>query len=168
MIQNTKLYYEEYGVGIPLLLFHGGLGSISYFSPVIPELSKNFHVIAIDAPGHGRSYHADSMSYKLMSDFMSVLIDKMDLDSVYILGCSMGSNLAMHLAYDRPDKVKRIISDGGILKLDGSILDIFDFTEKMGFIENRSKSWIDWYNGVNPQKDRLKQFLQDISRMRYD
>jgi hypothetical protein len=74
----------------------------------------------------------------------------------------------MHLAYDRPDKVKRIISDGGILKLDGSILDIFDFTEKMGFIENRSKSWIDWYNGVNPQKDRLKQFLQDISRMRYD
>jgi pimeloyl-ACP methyl ester carboxylesterase len=167
-VQNTRIYYEEYGEGTPLLLFHGGLGSISYFAMVIPELSNHFKIIAIDQPGHGRSYHADSMSYQLMSDYMSEMIDLMELDSVYILGCSMGSNLALHLAYDRPDKVKRIISDGGIVKIEGSTLDMFDFTEKMGHIENRPESWINWYHSVNPQKDRLEEFLQDISRMRFD
>ena len=43
---NTKIYYEEYGKGIPLILLEGGMGSIADFSLCIPELSKKFRVIA--------------------------------------------------------------------------------------------------------------------------
>ena len=85
-ISSTKIYYEEYGQGPVLLLLHGGLGSIHDFAMVIPELSEHFRVIAVDSPGHGRSEHADSLSYQLMADYNSELIDKMDLDSLYIIG----------------------------------------------------------------------------------
>jgi pimeloyl-ACP methyl ester carboxylesterase len=163
-VQNTGIYYEAYGEGTPLLLFHGGLSSMSYFSMIIPELAKHFRVIAVDAPGHGRSYHADSMSYQLMSDYMSEMIDLMGLDSVYLLGCSMGSNVALVLAHDRPDKVKRIISDGGIINANGSKIDIIEYTESVS-IETLSKRWINWYNSVNPQKDLLGKFILNSRSM---
>ena len=54
-VYDAKLYYETYGEGQPLLLLHGGLGSISTFKAVIPELSKHFKLIAIDCPGYFRS-----------------------------------------------------------------------------------------------------------------
>ena len=52
-IFNTKIYYEEYGNGIPLLLLEGGMGSIEDFSACIPTLSKKYRVIAPDMPGQG-------------------------------------------------------------------------------------------------------------------
>ena len=50
-IRGTKIYYEEYGKGTPLILLHGGFGSITSFEKCIPKLSEKFRVIAIDAPG---------------------------------------------------------------------------------------------------------------------
>jgi len=50
-IFNTKIYYEEYGKGTPLLLLQGGMGSIADFKLCIPELSKHFRVILPDRPG---------------------------------------------------------------------------------------------------------------------
>jgi pimeloyl-ACP methyl ester carboxylesterase len=79
---STKIYYEEYGEGPVLLLLHGGLGSIHDFAKVIPGLSDQIRVIAIDSPGHGRSEQADSLSYKLMASYYSKLIDLMKFDSV--------------------------------------------------------------------------------------
>ena len=40
-IRGTKIYYEEYGKGAPLLLLHGGFGDISDFKNNILELSRN-------------------------------------------------------------------------------------------------------------------------------
>jgi len=71
-IRGTKVYYEEYGYGMPLILLHGGFGNIADFKKCIPELSKKYNVIIPDAPGLGRSEHADSlMSYRLMSNYYS-------------------------------------------------------------------------------------------------
>ena len=166
-IQNTGIYYEKYGEGTPLLLLHGGLGSIDYFGMVIPELSNHFKVIALDFPGHGRSYHADTLSYQLQSDYVSEMIDIMRLDSVYLLGCSMGSNVALVLAHDRPDKVKRIISDGGIINAAGSKIDIIKRNESIT-LETLSSSWINWYNSINPQKEKLEKLLNDSKRMAWE
>lgn len=70
-VNNTKVYYEEYGKGTPLLMLHSGFFSINNFQYSIPELSKYYRVIAIDLPGCGRSQQPDSMSFQLLADYAS-------------------------------------------------------------------------------------------------
>jgi len=92
IIRNTKVYYEEYGHGMPLLLLSGGGldRSIKDFEKCIPELSKQYRVIAPDTPGQGRSEQADSISYGILTDFMSQFVDSLKVDSVYVMGWSDG------------------------------------------------------------------------------
>ena len=98
-IQGTKIYYEEYGKGTPLIILHGGFGTISSFSNIIPKLSKQFHVIVPDAPGHGRSeFPVRPLSFQIMAEYYSEMIDQLKLDSVYVIGFSDGGNSGLLLA----------------------------------------------------------------------
>ncbi len=98
-IRNTKLYYEEYGKGVPLLLLHGGMGSIADYALCIPGLSKHFHVIAPDDPGIARSGMYDSISYEILADYYSDMIDKLKLDSAYVIGCDRLERWWQYSAY---------------------------------------------------------------------
>src|SRR2546427_12938454 len=52
---GVSYYYEIYGRGAPLLVLHGGLGSIGMFGPILPALAKGRQVIGVDLYGHGRT-----------------------------------------------------------------------------------------------------------------
>src|SRR5688500_17647453 len=52
---GVNYYYEIHGTGEPLVLLHGGLGSIDMFGPALPALAKGRQVIAVDLHGHGRT-----------------------------------------------------------------------------------------------------------------
>ena len=54
-VNGVNYYYEIHGNGEPLLLLHGGLGSIDMFGPLLPALAKTRKVIAVDLHGHGRT-----------------------------------------------------------------------------------------------------------------
>src|SRR2546426_7398953 len=57
---GLNYYYEIHGTGEPLLLLHGGLGSIDMFRPVLlPALADGRRVIAVDLHGHGRTALGD-------------------------------------------------------------------------------------------------------------
>jgi len=166
-IYSTQLYFEEYGEGPVLLLLHGGLGSISDFARVIPELSNHFRVIAIDSPGHGRSEQADTLSYQLMANWYSELIDLMALDSLYVMGYSDGGNTALILASERPDKVKRIVVSGADSNTDGykqEVVGLIEATNPQN-IETNLQDWLKDYKNKNPQKDQWKKFITDSQKM---
>ena len=59
MANGVSYYYEIHGQGEPLLLLHGGLGSIDMFGPVLPALAKERQIIAVDLQGHGRTTLGD-------------------------------------------------------------------------------------------------------------
>jgi pimeloyl-ACP methyl ester carboxylesterase len=112
-VNDIKVYYEVYGEGEPLLLLHGGGGSIENFTFQIPGLSKYFKVIAVDSRAQGRTTDSDQeITYSLMASDMAALIDKLQLGSVYVLGLSDGGNTGLELAYAHPDKVKKLITSG--------------------------------------------------------
>ncbi len=166
-IQDTRIYYEEYGAGTPFLLLHGGFGSINSYSKVIPGLSKHFRVIGIDSPGHGRSEQADTMSYQLIADYISEMIDLMGLDSAYAMGCSDGAIVSLILAHDRPDKVKKVISDGGVVYAEGYKPGVIEYMESIS-PEQRKKSWVEKYKSLSPEPDNWEKFVWDTRRMWLD
>ena len=165
-IRNTKIYYEEYGKGAPLLLLHQGLGSIESLGGIIPELSRHFRVIAYDAPGHGRSEQADSLSGALLADYGSALIDQLKLDSVYVMGWSMGGNTALLLAANRPDKVKRAISGASNSKSTGLTQEGRDLLKEYTVeAVKEDKDWLANYQKLNPQPDKWVKFWEDNQKM---
>src|SRR5438105_14192441 len=54
-VNGLHLYYEIHGTGEPLILLHGGLGAAEMFEQILPSLSKNRQVIAVDLQGHGHT-----------------------------------------------------------------------------------------------------------------
>jgi len=166
-INNTKIYYEEYGKGIPLLMLHGGLGDISDFEKVIPNLSKKYRVIIPDAPGLGRSEYANSiLSYQLLADYNSKFIDQLKLDSLYVIGWSDGANTALILAKNQPKKVKKLIISGANYKLSGFTkegLEECKMVADTGFVKNELKHWIRHYQKLS-SKDWTR-YISELGQM---
>lgn len=108
-VNGVNYYYEIRGEGEPLLLLHGGLGSIDMFGLVLPALTKQRQVIAVDLYGHGRTTLTDrKMSLPDMGDDMAGLLKQLGYDTVDVLGYSMGGAVAFRLAVQHPDVVRRL------------------------------------------------------------
>lgn len=166
LIHNKKIYYEEYGQGIPLLLLHQGLGSIENLAGIIPELSKHYRVIAPDAPGHGRSEHADSLSGELLAEYCSQLIDQLKLDSAYVMGWSTGGNTSLLLAANRPDKIKKVVSGASNSKSSGLTDDARSLLKEYTVeAVKEDKDWLEHYQQINPEPEKWIEFWEENQEM---
>ena len=58
-VNGLELYYEIHGTGEPLILLHGGLGSIGMFGETLSALAKTRQVIGVDLQAHGRTADID-------------------------------------------------------------------------------------------------------------
>lgn len=172
-IDGKSIYYEEYGKSTPLLLLSGGgiNRSIKDFRKCIPDLSKHFRVIAPDTPGQGRSEQTDSLSYDLLTHFMSQLIDSLKIDSAYVMGWSDGAIVSLLLAERRPDKIKKAIAVGanngmrGFVIPEGISLDSIK-PPSLEYWSTQNKKDIDWYNNLTPKKDWRK-MVDNLNKMVY-
>ena len=54
-VNDTDMYYEIHGEGVPLLLLPGWGTEISTVSGLIADLARNYQIFAIDNRGTGRS-----------------------------------------------------------------------------------------------------------------
>lgn len=110
-VNGLHLYYETHGSGQPMILLHGGLGSGEMFGPILPTLSANHLVIMPDLQGHGRTADIDRpIDVRLMAGDIAVLIDQLGLDKPDVVGYSLGGGVAMHLAFQHPEKIRKLVS----------------------------------------------------------
>jgi pimeloyl-ACP methyl ester carboxylesterase len=108
-VRGVSYYYEVHGQGEPLLLLHGGLGSIDMFGPALAHLAKTRQVIGVDLHGHGRTRLGDrKISIVDMGDDMASLLDQLGYRQVDALGYSLGGGVAFRLAVQHPEKVRRL------------------------------------------------------------
>src|SRR5688500_1878271 len=109
MANGINYYYELHGKGEPLLLLHGGLGSIDMFGPNLPFLAEHRQVIAVDLHGHGRTTLGDRpIKLTDMGDDLAVILEKLGHKQVDVLGYSMGGGAGLRLAIQHPNLVRRL------------------------------------------------------------
>jgi pimeloyl-ACP methyl ester carboxylesterase len=124
---DYRVYYEEAGQGIPLLVGHtaGSDGRQYHYLLNDEEVTKRFRVIAYDLPRHGKSLppkgvrwwqHEYNMTKKFMMDFPNTFAKELGLDRPVYMGSSMGGHLAIDLAHSHPDKYRATISVEGALR----------------------------------------------------
>ena len=111
---NKKVYYKIKGLGTPLLLLHGNTVSSKMFSQIIRKYAKEFQVILLDFPGHGKSdrlteFEIDFWFYN--SKVANALINELKLENTCVIGTSGGALVAINLALEHPEKVKYLIAD---------------------------------------------------------
>jgi pimeloyl-ACP methyl ester carboxylesterase len=107
----VQLFHVDLGGAgkTPMLVLHGLLGSSRNWQTTGRDLAAHFHVIALDARNHGRSPHADGMSYELMVDDVLAWMDAQAMTRATIVGHSMGGKIAMLLACRHPGRVERLV-----------------------------------------------------------
>lgn len=104
-----KLFCEKQGQGPALIMAHGIFGSHENLGAIARILVNDFTLYRVDLRNHGRSPHADSMTFKEMAADIAELIDDNNLDRVAVLGHSLGGKVMMELACTQPEKVSHLI-----------------------------------------------------------
>jgi pimeloyl-ACP methyl ester carboxylesterase len=108
-------YYEIHGSGEPLLLLHGGLGSIDMFAGnVLPALAKTRQVIAVDLQGHGRTTLGDRPIDLIdIGNDLALVLDRLGFKQVDVAGYSFGGGAGLRLAIQHPTVVRRLVVISG-------------------------------------------------------
>ncbi|MEZ4553050.1 MAG: alpha/beta fold hydrolase [Dehalococcoidia bacterium] len=104
---GTRIGFERYGSGPPLVLVHGTSADRTRWQSVAPALSERFSVFAIDRRGRGLS--GDEQPYALDREFEDVAAVVASIaEPVYLLGHSFGGLCALE-AVLRAGNVRRLI-----------------------------------------------------------
>jgi pimeloyl-ACP methyl ester carboxylesterase len=101
-----------------LLLLHGFTNRWQTFLPILPVLTERWHVVAFDHRGHGRSDRLPGgyTAAGFYADAEAVLA-RFSPEPAVLLGHSMGGSLALHLAQNRPERIRAVVTGDTSLNL---------------------------------------------------
>jgi len=106
---------REEGSGPPVLLLHGIGGNRTVWNLVLPELAREFRVIAPDLRGHGRTLAPPGSTFtfeEMLGDVVH-LLDERGLDSAHWVGMSGGSLLALRAVLDQTARCRSLTMVSG-------------------------------------------------------
>jgi pimeloyl-ACP methyl ester carboxylesterase len=100
------------GQGEPLVLMHTIRTQIEVFSEMIPFYAQKHTVYAVDLPGHGQSSINKKINYDepYLRKSMIDLINKLGIESITLVGESIGATLSLTIAATIPNKIKQAIA----------------------------------------------------------
>lgn len=172
---GVNYYYEIHGRGEPLLLLHGGLGSIDMFRPVLPALAKERQVIAVDLHGHGRTVLGERpISLIDMGDDMAAVLQRLGYPQVDVMGYSLGGGVAFRLAVQHPEQVRRLVLVSAGYAQDGFYAEMLPMQAQVGAAMAEAMKETPMYQSyvkVAPRRDdfpRLLDRMGELMRTPYD
>lgn len=111
------LRYHEAGDGPPLLLLHGsgpGVTGWRNFRGNLPVFAADFRCLILEFPGFGVSDDFGGHPMVTAADAVVRFVDALGLDRVDIVGNSMGGGVALGYASSHPERVRRVVTIGGV------------------------------------------------------
>jgi len=118
-VNRLNMYYEVHGEGPPLLLLHGGTGSIP--TKWIPFFSSQFRVIAMEQMGHGRTADVIDRAFHFhdMAEDTVELMLQLGIERAVVVGYSDGGIIGIDMAIHHPERVTKLAVTGANSKVDG-------------------------------------------------
>jgi pimeloyl-ACP methyl ester carboxylesterase len=112
---DGQVHYREVNrvSGTPLVLLHQTASSGMMFEPLMTLLSDSFHTLALDTPGFGASYSPPSLfTVHYLSSTLHAALTNLGVESCYLFGHHTGSAIAVQMAHDYPNFVKKMVLSG--------------------------------------------------------
>jgi 2-succinyl-6-hydroxy-2,4-cyclohexadiene-1-carboxylate synthase len=165
-LKSINMFYLDTKTDGPTILcLHGRWGRAETWYDFIQNYGKQFRIIAPDQRGHGLSdkpiskYTAEEMAEDLID-----LLNYLNLDSVILVGHSMGGRVAGYLTALYPKFIKGLAildrSASGLTKLNNLPLD------RISALDPLTKDWPLPFSSLNEAKDYIRQATD--SDMGYD
>jgi pimeloyl-ACP methyl ester carboxylesterase len=178
-VNGVRIWYEETGVGDPVVQIHGaGFGHFN-FSTATPILSRTFRCIDFDMRGYGQSERPlQQYSMEVWADDVAGLLDHLELRAAHIHGTSMGGMVAQQFAAKYPQRTQRLVINCSAAKLDYAGILTFrgwiDIAERFGMgsrtlaeliaIQALSRQFLDSPSGRGAV-DMIQDILQRCNRV---
>lgn len=167
-VNGLKMYYEIYGQGKPLVLIHGGGSTIeTTFGNIIPILSKNRQIIAMELQAHGHTGDRETdLTFRQDADDVAKLLNNLQIKKADFLGFSNGGHTAIEIALRHKTIVDKIILASAFYKRDAvfpQFWEGFDYVT----LEMMPKVLQDGYlKANNNQEGLLNMFKKDVQKMK--
>jgi pimeloyl-ACP methyl ester carboxylesterase len=107
LFKNTKISYTDSGKGAVVVLLHGFLENKHMWKEIIPVISRNKRVLAIDLLGHG---HTECLGYihpmELMAEAVATVLKSLRIRKITLIGHSMGGYVSLALSEKSPEMIR--------------------------------------------------------------
>jgi pimeloyl-ACP methyl ester carboxylesterase len=114
-LKDKRIYYRR-GGRVPareaVVFIHGAGASSNIWLRQLSVLEEEFLALALDLPGHGQSEGEGEERVEEYAQAVLAFLDKLGLEESSLVGHSMGGAIALTLARDFPERVKKIVLAG--------------------------------------------------------
>jgi pimeloyl-ACP methyl ester carboxylesterase len=119
-VNGMDHYYETRGSGEPLIVLPGGFMTVEALGAIVPELAASRQVIGVELQGHGHTADVDRlMRFETMADDIAALMDHLGLEQADLFGYSLGGGVALRLAIQHPERVRKLALASTAFRRDG-------------------------------------------------
>lgn len=153
-MQTVNLHAKQFGAGFPLIVLHGLFGMLDNWMTVATTLADDYQIFLLDLRNHGRSPHSSEMDLQLMAADVQVFMEDNWLYEAYLVGHSLGGKVAMQLAIDHPDLIKKlVVVDIAPKEYPPGHDEIFDALQRLDLGQAKSRKDLD---------EQLAQYLDEV------
>jgi pimeloyl-ACP methyl ester carboxylesterase len=124
-VNGVELYYEIHGAGSPLVMLHGGVNPSDMFGAPLAAMAETHQVIAIHLRGHGFSTDTGApWSCEQMADDVAALLGELGIETIDVMGWSLGGGVALQTAIRHPERVGKLIVISMSIRHDGNFPEV--------------------------------------------
>jgi pimeloyl-ACP methyl ester carboxylesterase len=111
-IDGNRVYIEDRGEGIPIIMAAGGQNIVETLRPMAEQLAKKYRVITWDRANLGRSdvVLKGARDLDMWSDQLAGIIDQLGLRPAYLVGASSAARVAYTTALRYPDHTRGLLT----------------------------------------------------------
>jgi pimeloyl-ACP methyl ester carboxylesterase len=108
--RGWNIRYHQSGRGPDLILIHGIGANLFCWRDLVPRLKEKYRVLALDLPGFGKSSKNRDADYGLdhQVERLADIMSQLSIHKAYIVGNSMGGNIALWMALRYPERVRAL------------------------------------------------------------